>query len=203
MVRGPIYTSAEDEVIKSHYPSISAEEISERFLPQRSPRGISVRASKLGVAKSREAYFASKTDGFTDSLTELEKAYIAGVIDGEGCITLYRREIKQHGTITYVLQVSIANTSKALIEWLQLKIPLTGIYTHSQQRYKLNGEPKRKSYRWVVSGNQRAKAFLSLILPYLVIKKSQAEAALSYNLDMTIEEREALANEIKELKQRA
>ncbi len=49
----------------------------------------------------------------------LNKAYIAGIIDGEGCVSLTGR-FDRHGIKKYVTPIiQVANTNFALIELLQ------------------------------------------------------------------------------------
>ena len=48
----------------------------------------------------------------------LEKAYIAGIIDGEGTITLVRK----HQNENYSPEVSVANTNIGLLNWIKEKV---------------------------------------------------------------------------------
>ena len=49
-------------------------------------------------------------------LSETQKAYLAGIVDGEGCISFCKI-----GSFLY-LGVSVANTNKPLINWLRTNL---------------------------------------------------------------------------------
>jgi hypothetical protein len=104
-------------------------------------------------------------------LEEIEKAYIAGIIDGEGSICLIRSNSRSSEAYIYP-SVRIANTSTKLINWLSDTIGFGS--THYQDIF-----PGRKDvYHWGTASNE-AVALLENIRPYLVIKKEQAEVALA------------------------
>ena len=91
-------------------------------------------------------------------------AYTAGLLDGEG--TIYLR-IVDGGTL--VLRLTIVNTNELLMQWLQLN------FGGNVTRSRSDKNPKHKDlWAWGFSGNA-AVDFLKSILPYLVIKKAQAQ----------------------------
>ena len=102
-------------------------------------------------------------------LTDLQLAYVAGIIDGEGCIRTNNNISKQP-----VIRVHVTNTRLDLI--LKLKEWFGG-YTWINETHKYN--PKAKaSHIWEVSAKQAA-SFLTAILPYLFLKREQAELVLA------------------------
>jgi hypothetical protein len=108
-------------------------------------------------------------------------SYLAGILDGEGCINIARsRRSKTDGRtfyINYVLQLDVFNTSLPLMKWLVQYFG--GVY---YTRDRNIGQYKR-SYNWRPKGATNRKNILLGILPYLVIKHEQAKIALQY-LDM-------------------
>jgi len=98
-------------------------------------------------------------------------AYIAGIIDGEGSISLHIR--REHGYKTCGLTICVANTNEWLINLL--KIQFTGhIY------FRESFIPKHKdAWQWTITGKKAAE-FIKLIIPYLQIKRHQAELALQF-----------------------
>jgi len=105
--------------------------------------------------------------------SETLKAYLAGIIDGEGCIriTTHSRP-KRH-----LMVVDIANTKPDFINLIRLYYG--GYYTE-----KIDPRPNRqKNYRITLS-SVAAKEFLEDILDYLVIKRPQAELALKFQKTM-------------------
>jgi len=105
-------------------------------------------------------------------MTPEEKAYIAGIIDGEGSIMLTRFHKNQH----HAPCVTIASTTLELLEWIQLK---TGVGTI---KLKKNYKPSihTSSYTYIVKYND-AINFISEIEPYLVISQKKRRAQLILN----------------------
>src|SRR5262245_58307366 len=100
-------------------------------------------------------------------LTIAEAAYIAGFIDGEGTIHIYRQV---HGYCG--VRVTVVNTVRAPIAWM---VERTGIGTvfHRPPRVKKH----RISYWWQASA-EAATSLLHQIRPYLLIKGAQADVAM-------------------------
>jgi len=97
-------------------------------------------------------------------LEEVEKAYLAGIVDGEGTVTL----MKHHKNETPVPFVSIANNNLELLKWTKF---LVGGNICSKKKRLLH-----HSDSYVLNIRQdRALRFLNEIKEYLIIKKQQAE----------------------------
>ena len=94
-------------------------------------------------------------------------SYMAGIVDGEGCIAINGSEHKQQ------LVVTVANSNEPLIRWIALHFG-----GHTNINYSEN-EKHRNSYCWRLYGHQ-TEGFLKSILPYLIVKKSQAELVLEF-----------------------
>lgn len=109
--------------------------------------------------------------------TQTELAYIAGIVDGEGTISLHgaNRKVRKTGSAFYYPFVQIANTNKELIDWLDNRIPIS----HKIYAYKRNPEKQKPSYLIQIRGSYGVE-FCKLVLPYLVCKKRQAEILLEY-----------------------
>ena len=96
-------------------------------------------------------------------------AYIAGIIDGEGSITLQPNTTKG----CYTIRVSVGNTNEWLIQLL--KNQFGGNFYPKRSKNK----NAKLAWEWAVQ-SRKANEFLRLILPYLQLKHPQAELALSY-----------------------
>lgn len=119
----------------------------------------------------------------TDYLSETDFAYLAGIIDGEGCIYIGSHSCnKETGARYFVTSLQVANTDEGLIDWLYEKFGgLKSVYTPAQTPKAFRKQP----YLWKVTGP--GVEFLSKrILPYIVIKKKQLEVMIkmrnTYNL---------------------
>ena len=101
-------------------------------------------------------------------------AYLAGFIDGEGCIGIHKIQ-RETGKAAQVLMLSITNTDKNILKWCCniLSIPKT-LKTNN----KGNNKHKR-SYRLYYTCRQ-AESAIKIILPYLKLKRKQATLALQH-----------------------
>lgn len=105
------------------------------------------------------------------NISELDKAYAAGLFQGEGSVFAGSRKAKAQ---SWVVTVNLVNADYACVLWLQEKFG--GNLTLDTNKKK---NPKwRETLRWYMSA-RKAKVFLQAILPYLVgHKKAQAELAI-------------------------
>ena len=166
------------------------------LLPGRELKGIRIRAWRLNVAKAPDA----RENGlpFNGSmighLTELERAYLAGIFDGEGCVRLSQHKGKL-GTVICHIQVQIANTSPLLLQWLKEKLPGTAYFVDIKKYGK-----RKQAYSWIIAGNRRAIAFLREIAPYLIIKRQQAEVLAFGYVSLSTDERLKMVEKLSYLK---
>lgn len=101
-------------------------------------------------------------------------AYTGGIIDGEGCIGIKKAKSKYSKRGYYLeLQVQVVNTDEWLVRWLFSK------YGGCVCRRKAKKVNWKDSWEWKVQTNQALK-FLLLILPYVRMKRAQAELAIKF-----------------------
>lgn len=98
-------------------------------------------------------------------------AYVAGIIDGEGTICISRRK-KGNKIWNHTLFVQVSNTQEWLIEFLKLQFG-------GNTDYRKAHDNARESWRWTAH-TREASSFLRLILPYLQLKRPQAELAIEF-----------------------
>jgi hypothetical protein len=97
-------------------------------------------------------------------LKEAKKAYLAGIIDGEGTVTL----TKHHRNETPSPSVSVANNNLELLEWIK---GLVGGTIISKKKRKVH---HHDSYAWTIRSDKAIK-LLKDIKRYLIVKKPQAD----------------------------
>lgn len=90
------------------------------------------------------------------------RAYIAGLIDGEGCIT------RANGR----LLVQIGMTDETVIRWLG---QIGGTIRVEDGPGRGNRKPL---YRWRVMAGDEVRRLLRSVLPYLIVKRAQAGDAI-------------------------
>jgi hypothetical protein len=98
-------------------------------------------------------------------MTSQERAYIAGIIDGEGTITLSRA----HANEMPAPKVSVANNNLPLLNWIKEKVG-TGVIITRSKRAPHHGS----QYVLDISDNSALK-LLAEVKEYLIIKKPHAE----------------------------
>ena len=96
----------------------------------------------------------------------LSEEYVAGLFDGEGCVTI-ARDVKR-------LRIGIANTNK---EVLVLLADQFGGHVYSQHQYSPTHSP---AYQWILSKHRDQRRFLRLIGPHSLIKATAIHCALRF-----------------------
>jgi hypothetical protein len=104
-------------------------------------------------------------------VTPDELRYLAGIIDGEGCISLHSRGERDRGYVTPGLQVG--NTDKRLSEWLQQHVVEGHVYENKDGRAR-----HRRVWLWAVYGDI-ARRVIREVEPYLILKGEQARLVLT------------------------
>ncbi len=105
-------------------------------------------------------------------ITDIDCAYAAGIIDGEGSVMIMRCTRKYRGYVSYHLKVVVTNTEQAMILWLHRHF---GGSIYALPRI----EGRRKAWRWQVC-TKKARVFLKYILPFMVTKQKKAELAIDF-----------------------
>jgi hypothetical protein len=141
-------------------------------------------------------------------------AYMAGIIDGEGSICIFETygKNKRYGTYSRTKAiVTVANTSEDLMRWINTNFG--GAMWRVKRRRGEDGSGRWKvCYHWEL-GHTKASDLLLMLLPYLVVKKKQAELFLEHQGTMkkwgksgvpasVLETRESLMGEVKALNRR-
>jgi len=103
-------------------------------------------------------------------LTDTQKAYIAGIIDGEGCISMSK--IKSRNSTSIRARIMIANANTLLLDWLYEVTGIGAIHEHCNDRNNKRGWKKQRI--WTIYTKQGVE-LLRAILPYLIIKQRQAK----------------------------
>ena len=106
-----------------------------------------------------------------NKLTEAQKGYIAGILDGEGSLMLH---ISKTGMIHS--RINIGQKDKRLIDWL---METTGVGTTGKpfdlsRKRNSNVHGTGLFHKWHVNRSWEIVPLLRAVLPYLVLKKRKA-----------------------------
>lgn len=99
-----------------------------------------------------------------------ETGYVAGLIDGEGCIYAQLQKSTRAITPTARVRLTITNSDTALMDWLESKIG-GRVYALSQK------DGWKRRYNWDASATI-IRELLPATMPFLVLKRRRAEIAL-------------------------
>jgi hypothetical protein len=106
-----------------------------------------------------------------NQLTEVEKAYLAGFFDGEGCISIVARmDKKKAKTPSYQVDVVIGQRDIRTLHDLQQMTGIGKVYENAGGRGCAS---------WRITHIQ-TRDFLSVLLPYLRNKKQEAVLAIEF-----------------------
>lgn len=131
-----------------------------------------------GLFRARE-HSARPPDPITE-LSNVDLAYIAGIVDGEGHIGI--NSLKKAGCrTTYYPVVAIGMTYRPVIEWLQSKL-------QSRSVRLTNPKQVREKPHWKVTNvirfhGKRAQVLCKQLSPFLIVKKAQAEIVCAFPQD--------------------
>ncbi len=109
------------------------------------------------------------------NLLETESAYLAGFLDGDGCISISKTQRLGRNHLEYKLVVVLSQCNEEFLQFWQTKIG-GQIYCQSSKEGNLGIKPL---YQLRIYGKQ-AENLLRGVIDFLVIKKAQADVALKF-----------------------
>jgi hypothetical protein len=107
--------------------------------------------------------------------TAVQLAYLAGIIDGEGAFIIgaYAKNPKT-GTPHFHTTIQLSSTDECLIDWLVANFGGKKSYYTAKQTPE---NSRRAVHRWTIFSD-RVKHLSEVMMPYLVIKKDQAQCMI-------------------------
>lgn len=104
-------------------------------------------------------------------------AYIAGIIDGEGCISIIKAKNNRACGYEWQLRIAVTNNSIRIIK------KLIGVFGGRFQT-RIRDVAKHKQFVWYLYG-KKACEMLKKVKPYLQEKKEQADLAIKFNISVS------------------
>ena len=110
-----------------------------------------------------------------------DAAYIAGLFDGEGCVTCKKKPTKRPdrgGKIynQWYIRCEITMTDKEVIEWLHETL---GFGWSREKKYSKRPKHYKRQWRWCC-GYRDALQFAKLIWPYTQVKLHKIEQIIDH-----------------------
>lgn len=101
-------------------------------------------------------------------LRDRDWGYLAGILDGEGCICAYKSSSRRE------LVITVSMTEFGAIDWLAENLAGT------VQLVPARSGKHKPIRRWNLSRRADQEYVLSMVAPYLKVKRFQAERALDW-----------------------
>jgi hypothetical protein len=158
------WTEEEIEKLKSIYSFETKEEIL-KALPRRTWDAITTRAQMMKLHRSQRIGQVKAAN--IKKMDENTLNYIAGFIDGEGCFGL-----SYMGKGNIVPRISIANTNLEVLSWIKESVGFGAVAPRKGRT--------KPCYEYYVQGFKRIPIFIKAFLPYLRVKKRDAELLLRW-----------------------
>jgi len=150
---------------------IPLQEVAKRL--NRTNKSVSRKKSEMGLKGSMFRYnkWFTRSSAFRRPLSPTEVAYLAGIVDGEGTITIIAHSGPRQTSLRPT--VIITNCSSVLMDWLQERFkPLP-------RASPMKGDKSRQIYQFGFHG-LKVGEFLETIIPYLTVKRRQAELVKAF-----------------------
>jgi hypothetical protein len=114
-------------------------------------------------------------------LSPIEAAYIAGLFDGEGCVTCKQRKVKRNdrgGKVynQWYIRCEMNMADKEVIEWVH---DILGFGWSREKIYNKKPAHYKRQWRWAC-GYRDALTFAKLMWPYAQIKLHKLEQIIDH-----------------------
>jgi hypothetical protein len=137
------------------------------------------RARYLRLKKER---LAQQQPDPIETLSPEERAYIAGLVDGEGSIYVAAVGPERDRTVYPI--VVVAMTHRGVLEWLTERMQAGKLKLHNQTNLRKHPYMKPQ-YRFQLFG-KRAQMLCKAMLPYMRVKHEQARLVCEFPCDARI-----------------
>ena len=164
-----VYTQTELKTLSRLYGKMTLLEVAKKM--GRTHSSIFWQIHCLGLTKT----YRQTTPMKKMNLPHCDLAYIAGLVDGEGTITIRNTCGSWRAKQKWMASISVANTNSELMDWLNGKLggPSARVETIPHKGNRV------VSYQFKMLG----LGFLPLykkLLPYLIIKRERAKLAIQW-----------------------
>ena len=111
-------------------------------------------------------------------MKDVERAYIAGLFDGEGCTSVVYTQYKKRGRERlysgYKANLVISNQDKHVLKQVRFLFEKGGIYSQ-EKKGDSHGKRQKTSYDFRITKPREIIEFVELISPYVIVKREDLE----------------------------
>lgn len=172
------WTLEELDTLKNCYSNLSKKELF-KVLPKKDWTNIRHKAQELGLTLDYNRWYKRNWKKFEDfgniTLSDIERGYLAGIIDGEGTIRIVKAKNKQWKTTYYAPFISITNTDPKLMSYIRELVKIGSFYI------ELRTKPQhRQKMVYSIASIEGVKQILEQIKGLLIVKKRNAMLVLEF-----------------------
>lgn len=113
-------------------------------------------------------------------LNNLEKGYVAGILDGEGSIGIHFVKATKTSSDGLRPRIEITNKNLEVLKWIKNK---TGC---GRIEYVKRTIKSKECYRYVLTTPNKIKELLTIVSPFMIIKKVHAELMIEFLNNRTL-----------------
>lgn len=135
------------------------------------------------MQEPRKKYYRRSPQFTPKQHDPIKLAYLAGIVDGEGCLHIGQANVSHTGKITrhHRCCLKVDSTDQILIDWL---IDNFDGLNSARTRWTSKRAYERPVHTWVVTGDKLLE-LCEQILPYLVIKRKHCENIIKFRKTFT------------------
>lgn len=100
-------------------------------------------------------------------MTDLELAWLAGLLEGEGCFSVQEQE-RPSGKVYYQAKIRCSMTDEDIIRRLHELVPQANVY---ERRFDLMNEKWKKQWSWELCKKQDCIDLAKLLYPFMGIRR--------------------------------
>lgn len=117
-------------------------------------------------------YMSTRSNYVRKEYSVATAAYMAGILDGEGSLSIGNYSgNRKNGDKHFQVNIAICSTDEILINWI---VDTFGGYKGKYTPKQMSRNGRKQVFRWQCSSD-RLEHICEITLPYLIIKKRQAE----------------------------
>jgi DNA-binding CsgD family transcriptional regulator len=169
-----LWTKEEEERLKELLKRYSLSEIA-RIL-DRTRSSVASKVWELGLAPEHYNGIRNTTN-INTNIPEWLKGYVAGMIDGDGIISIVKTTRNDRKEPHWKPLVAITNTNREALEFIAKEV---GAFRFHNKRGTIGKNSKRPVYRIIIVRHKDVLVLLEMLLPYLMIKRRQAELVIDF-----------------------
>jgi DNA-binding CsgD family transcriptional regulator len=168
------WTEEEEERLRELLKKHSLSEIAR--LLGRTKSSVATKVWELGLATEHYNGLRNASNVNTN-VPEWVRGYVAGLLDGEGVVSIVstRRKDRKNGMWKPI--VDITNTCKEALEFIIKQI---GGFRFSTKKGVMTPHSRKPVYRIMLVRHKDVLEFLEMVMPYLIIKRRQAELVVEF-----------------------